>query len=67
MQNVEQKIIEIHFDYIIINETHMIRTSNNDFANLSFESKTHCDIQYILNQYNYRKFDKTKTQEQVEF
>ena len=31
MQNFEQKIIEIHFDYVIIDEIYMIRTSDNDF------------------------------------
>ena len=31
MQNFEQKIIKIYFDCVIINEIHMIRTSNNNF------------------------------------
>ena len=31
MQNFEQKIIEVYFDCIIINEIHVIRISNNDF------------------------------------
>ena len=31
IQNFEQKIIEIHFDCVIIDEVHMIWTSNNEF------------------------------------
>ena len=31
MQNFKQKIIEIHFDCVIIDEVHVIRTLNNDF------------------------------------
>ena len=34
MQNIEQKIIEIHFNYVIINKIHMIRISDNDFWNV---------------------------------
>ena len=34
MQNFEQKIIEIYFDYIIIDEIYIIRTSNNNFWNV---------------------------------
>ena len=31
MQNFEQKILNVHFDYIIIDKIYMIRTSNSDF------------------------------------
>ena len=34
MQNFKQKIIKVHFDCIIIDEIHVIRTSDNDFWNV---------------------------------
>ena len=54
LQNFEQKIIEFHFDCVIIDEVHVIRISNSDFQNVLDRMKRN-KFQYRMQCYSMFK------------